>query len=177
MNKCEYNVYLRPLCKEDAIVLMELNNNEAISNFVVGNPQKVNLEQQLQWMEKVEYETNTARWMIDYDGIAVGTVFLSSIDYSNATGNINIKILPSYHGKGIAKKALLIACDYAFDKMNMFCLTANILSYNTTSYMLFQKVGFHKDGVLRSRVIKNGERCDLIALSLLKTERIDGVNG
>lgn len=167
----ELNVSLRPLCKEDASVLMELNNNKSIADFVVGNPQIVNMEQQLAWMSKVENEINTKRWMIDYAGIAVGTVILSSIDYSNSTGNMNIKLLPQYHGRGIAKKALIQACNIAFDELNLFCLTANILSYNVASYMLFQKVGFNKDGILRSRVIKNGKRCDLITLSYLKTER------
>lgn len=177
MSEIESNVRLRPICKEDATVLMELNNDKAISDFVVGNPKEVNLEQQMQWMANVVHETNTVRWMIDLCGKAVGTVILSSIDYSNATGNMNIKLLSLYQGRGIAKKALLLACDIAFDELDIFCLTANILSYNIKSYMLFKKVGFHEDGILRSRVVKNGERCDLITLSLLKAERIYKVNG
>ena len=172
MNMNQSDVRLRHLCTNDAVVLMELNNSKAISDFVVGNPQPVNLEQQLLWMKNLEHETNTVRWMIDYEGAAVGTVILSSVDRSNFTANMNIKLLPQYHGKGIAKKALMIACDIAFDELNIFCLTANILSYNIASYTLFQKVGFKKDGILRSRVIKNGNRCDLITLSLLKTERM-----
>ena len=129
------------------------------------------MEQQLLWMEKLEHEVSTVRWMIDYYDRAVGTVIISSIDFNNATGTMNIKLLPEYQGKGIAKKALMMACDRAFDQLNLFCLTANILPYNNASYMLFQKVGFRREGVLRSRVVKNGERHDLITLSLLKTER------
>lgn len=172
MNKKESKIQLRSICLDDAFMLIELNNNESISNFVVGNPKIVDLEQQLRWMAEVKHETNTIRWIIDFDGEAVGTVILSSIDQSNATGNMNIKLLPSHQGRGIAKKALRMACDIAFDELNLFCLTANILSYNIASQMLFQKVGFHKDGILRSRVVKKGKRYDLITMSLLKTERI-----
>lgn len=172
MRKQVLEVRLRPICKEDAAVLMELNNNKAISDYVVGNPTVVTMEQQLRWMEKTACETNAVRWMIEYEAAAVGTVILSALDRFNATGNMNIKLLPAYHGRGIAKQALLEACRIAFDEMDIMCLTANILSYNDASLHLFQSVGFRKDGILRSRVVKNGRRCDLVSLSLLKTERI-----
>lgn len=174
MNRQSLDVNLRSLSVEDAAVLMELNNNQDVAKFVVGTPQIVTIEQQLQWMSKLQHETNTVRWMVTYDGEAVGTVILSSIDYVNSVGNMNIKLLPSYHGRGIAKMALSLACDSAFDELGLFCLTANILPYNTASYMLFRKVGFQQDGILRGRVVKGGERHDLITLSYLKTERVQG---
>ena len=164
-------VTLRPIRTEDAAILMELNNNTAVSDFVVGNPQKVTLEQQLRWMENLSNEKNTVRFMVEFEGVAVGTVIISSIDRTNATGNMNIKLLPEYQGRGIARIALDKACQFAFDDLNIVCLTAHILSYNERSCALFKRVGFHVDGILRSRVIKNGARCDLIALSLLAQER------
>ena len=164
-------VMLRPIQAEDAETLMELNNNTAVSEFVVGNPQKVTLEQQLRWMENLSNEKNTVRFMVEFENKAVGTIIVSSIDHANATGNMNIKLLPEYHGRGIAKIALQKACQIAFDELNIVCLTAHILSYNERSCALFKRVGFRIDGILRSRVIKNGARHDLIALSLLAQER------
>lgn len=169
----ELGIKLRSICNDDAIVLMELNNSKLIADFVVGNPEIVNIEQQLNWIEKTKHETNTKRWMIDFEGKAVGTIILSSIDYYNLVGNMNIKILSDFQGKGIAKRALLMACDIAFDELELFCLTANVLSFNSKSRMLFLRAGFHEDGVLRSRIIKNGQRHDLISFSLLKSERSD----
>lgn len=164
---------LRPICEQDAEMLMELNNCEEVSKYVVGNPHKVTLEQQIIWMSKVKNEKNTRRWIIEYDGNAVGTVILSSIDLINKVGNINIKLLPSSQGKGVAKYALINVCIIAFNEMQMFCLTANVLSYNEKSKALFKKVGFKEDGVLRGRVLKKGERYDLIAFSLLKDDLYD----
>lgn len=171
MNSQNLAVELRPICQDDAPILMELNNNKEIAGFVVGNPQTVSLQQQLLWMEKIKSETDTVRLMIVFEGKAVGTIIISSIDQANASGNMNIKLLPEYQGKGIAKKALLKACDLAFDDLKLFCLTANILSYNAASCGLFKSVGFRQDGVLRSRIVKNGKRFDLLAFSYLKTER------
>lgn len=165
-------VMLRPIRIEDAKVLMELNNRKEISDFVVGNPKKVDLKQQLEWMNKLDKEINTVRRMIIYNQKTVGTIIISSIDNENSVGNMNIKVLPEYQGFGIGKKSIKLACDFAFDELNLYCLTANVLQYNAASYNLFKSVGFHKDGVLRERIIKNGKRHNLIALSLLKTERV-----
>ncbi|MDB9104114.1 GNAT family protein [Parabacteroides distasonis] len=161
-------VKLRWIEENDASVLMELNNNNEIANCVVGNPKKVNYEEQLLWMTKRAEEKNTVRMMIEYDGIAVGTIIINNVDFNNKVGNINIKILPKYHGKKIGANALDIACQYAFEELNLFCLTAHILSDNVASISLFAKKGFMKEGILRSRVIKNEYRMDLISMSYLK---------
>lgn len=171
--KKNFDINLRPICFEDAEVLMALNNNSEVSNMVVGNANIVTMEQQLHWMSNLQNEKNIKRWMIDYENKVVGTVFLSSIDNLNCTCNANIKLLPEFHGKGIAKTALIKVCNIAFNELQLFCITANVLSFNISSQMLFKKVGFHEDGILRSRVIKNGERCDLVTFSLLKTDLLE----
>ena len=172
MSKPQSEIKLRPIRAEDAEVLMALNNDKQIADCVVGNPTVVTMEQQIKWIERLSEEKNIMRWTICFGDKAVGTIFLSGIDIVNSVGNVNIKILPSYQGKGIAKEALSMLCDIAFDELHLSCLTANVLSYNTKSKMLFENSGFQIDGILRSRVIKNEKRCDLIALSLLKEERI-----
>ena len=72
----------------------------------MGNPKKVNYEEQLLWMTKRAEEKNTVRMMIEYDGIAVGTIIINNVDFNNKVGNINIKILPKYHGKKIGAKCV-----------------------------------------------------------------------
>lgn len=163
-------ILLKPISVEDAEVLMELNNSPEVSKYVVGNPVVVDLKQQLKWMDSLAIEKNTKRWIITYDGISVGTIILSNIDLTNLVGNMNIKLLPTSQGKGIAKFALKEACRIAFEEVGLYCLTANILDYNIKSQRLFETIGFHKDGVLRSRVIKGEKRYDLFTYSLLKDD-------
>lgn len=161
------NVILSKVSLEDIEILMELNNNEYISNFVVGNPKKVNFNEQLQWMKKNEYETNTIRFIIKFGIFSVGTIIISSIDKCNKSANISIKILPDYHGKGIGKTALILAIKHAFYVEKIYCLTAHILDYNVCSQNLFKSVGFILEGILRSRIIKNDIRYNLLSYSLL----------
>lgn len=172
INRYDGNHYvkLRWIEENDAQTLMELNNNIEIASRVLGTPKKVSYAEQLIWMAKIAEEKNTVRMMIEYDGSAVGTIIISSIDFNNKTGNINIKILPQYHGKKIGTKALIIACQYAFEELDLFCLTAHILPDNDASVSLYTKVGFYKEGLLRSRVIKTGNRKDVVSMSYLKSD-------
>lgn len=172
MSKCIDNIELRKIEIEDAQVLSELNNNQEIGKFVVGTPKIVTIDEQLQWIANLKFEKQTRRWMVEYNNKPVGTVILSKIDNLNYVGNMNIKLLPSYQGKGIAKIALEKACKIAFSEMGLFCLTANVLSFNNRSQKLFETLGFRKDGILRSRVIKDNQRYDLINYSLLKTDKL-----
>ncbi len=163
-------VLLRDVKNTDASLLMELNNDLEISKYVVGTPKRVTLEEQLKWMEKLKFETNTKRFIVEYNGESVGTVILSSIDEANLTANMNIKLLRTVHGKGIGKQSLKLALKYCFNTLNLFCVTAHILSYNTASIALFESCGFTKEGMLRSRVVKQGKRFDLLSYSILSCE-------
>lgn len=165
------SVRLRWIERKDAAVLQELNNNEEIAKCVVGNPKKVSLEEQLLWIDTLSKEKNTVRMMIEYKNSIAGTVIISNIDVENAKGNLAIKILPEFQGKGIGTEVLSLVCKYAFVDMGLYCLTAHILSDNIVSLRLFEKVGFLKEGVLRSRVVKEEKRKDLISLSYLKSDR------
>mgnify|MGYP004526814339 CR=1 FL=1 len=159
-------VILRPIKPEDASFLMELNNDDEIAEYVVGNPKKVTLEEQIQWMKNLETEKNTKRFIVESNGSQAGTVIISNIDWANSTANLNIKLHKSARRKGIGKKSIKSALDECFNKMNIFCVTAHILPFNSPSIALFESCGFENEGTLRSRVIKGCKRYDLISFSL-----------
>lgn len=164
------NITLRFVEDSDAALLMELNNDPEIARCVVGTPRTVTLSQQLQWMENIKSETKTKRFIVEYDGESVGTVIISDIDLCNKVANVNIKIKSGLHGKGIGKRSIKLALAYCFDKLELFCVTAHVLSYNKASIALFEHCGFTNEGVLRSRVIKDKQRFDLFSFSMLRDE-------
>ena len=159
-------ILLRFIETNDAAFLMELNNDLEIAKYVVGNPRQVTLQEQMFWMKKAATETQTKRFIVEYDGDPVGTIIISNIDLSNLTANVNIKLKASARGKGIGKQSIRLALEYCFDVLQVYCVTAHVLSFNKASLALFESCGFIKEGVLRSRVIKNNERCDLISFSI-----------
>ena len=164
------DILLRKIEQEDAIVLMNLNNNPEIMKCVVGNPKVVTMEQQKKWMEKIKDEKNVYRLMICCQNVAVGTIIISNIDEGTKLANLNIKIDKEYWGKGIGFHAIKKALNICFVDFGLHCVTAHILTENLASLALFKKCGFKEEGVLRARVFKDEEYKDLVSLSILSFE-------
>lgn len=162
----EQFVILRPIKSEDAGFLMELNNDDEIAKYVVGNPRKVTLKEQIEWMQSLETEKSTKRFIVESNAEQAGTIIISNIDASNSTANLNIKLHKSARRKGVGKKSIKLALDVCFNKMNIRCVTAHILPFNLPSIALFESSGFKKEGILRSRIVKDNKRYDLISFSL-----------
>lgn len=163
------SITLRALEKKDMPLLLEMINDPEIEASVVGWSYPVSEEQQLMWLNNIQGD-NCIRFAIDNGSGIVGVSIISSIDYKNRTANLNLKLPKSSRGKGYASQAVKLMIDYCFLELNINCLTANVIADNDASIKLWEKNGFKRDGLLRSRVYKNGIYKDLIAYSLLRNE-------
>lgn len=173
MNRFEFSdIVLRNINENDAKLLMDMNNEPYVAKYVVGNPKHVTLEEQIKWIKNLVNEKNTIRFIIEYQSKSVGTIIVSGVDQFNKVCNLNIKLHIHAIGQGIGTKSIQAAVTYCFKELEMDCIIAHILSYNFVSQKAFLKCGFKSEGVLRSRVIKNGVRQDLISFSILKDEGI-----
>lgn len=173
MNIVKDNITLRAIEQDDTFLLKELINNPEIEKMVVGWSFPVSTEQQTNWISKQADEEKNIRLVIEINKIGtVGLVSLSGIDFKNRTATLNIKLKKDkeLRNKGLGFNAINMLIDYSFNQLNMNCLIANILEYNTASQRLFEKCGFIHEGTLRSRVFKNGEYHDLLTYSLLKRD-------
>lgn len=160
-------ILLRAIEEKDAPVLHCLINDPNIEKMVLGWSRPVSERQQMEWIQAIRAED--VRFMIEVNGEAVGTIFLTELDFKNSSALLNIKLLQTEYGnKGIGTKSLQLLMEYCFDELNLHCLYAYILEYNQASQRLFEKCGFVKEGVLRQRIYKQGRYHDVIAYSFIK---------
>jgi len=166
------NLILRAIEIKDAIFLKEMINNPDLENSVLGWSFPVSEKDQYEWINNIK-NVNEVKYIIENEGIAIGMASITSIDYKNSTANLNIKIKDiQYKRKGIGFKTINLLIRYCFDELNLNCLTANILDYNIASQRLFEKCGFTKEALLRSRIYKKGNYHDIFIYSILKSEFI-----
>jgi len=173
MNIIKEDIILRAIEQEDMQLLKELINDPEVEKMVVGWSFPVSTNQQITWINSLSNDRHNVRFIIDIKNVgAVGVVSLTSIDFKNGTATINIKLKKEdkIRNKGIGYKAITMLIDYAFNQLNINCLVANILNYNTASQKLFEKSGFELEGTLRKRVFKNGAHQDLLSYSLIRSE-------
>jgi len=169
MNLKKESVLLRPIELADAELLHGLMNDET-ERMLTGWSKPVSMYEQMEWIKKIGAEKNKIRYMVCVDNQAVGTVFLSEIDFKNGTAEIHIKLDKQICGKGVGGNALSALLRYAFEDINLSCIYALILSDNVASQKLFEKSGFVKEGIHRNRIYKNGKYCDILSYSILRGE-------
>lgn len=173
MNIQGKNVVLRAISMKDANLLMELINDAETEKMLGGSSFPVSLEGQEKWIAAQTGRTDVLRCIValkeNEEGL--GTVILSDIDTKNGVAQVHIKMDKQRgRGKGYGSDALNTIVNYAFGEMRLNCIYADVLEYNTVSQKLFEKCGFHRDGVLRSRVFKGGRYINVVSYSRLKED-------
>lgn len=173
MNIQGKNVVLRAISMKDANLLMELINDAETEKMLGGSSFPVSLEVQEKWIAAQTGRTDVLRCIValkeNEEGI--GTVILSDIDTKNGVAQVHIKMDKQRgRGKGYGSDALNTIVNYAFGEMRLNCIYADVLEYNTVSQKLFEKCGFLRDGVLRSRVFKGGRYINVVSYSRLKED-------
>lgn len=173
MNIQGNNVVLRAISMKDANLLIELINDAETEKMLGGSSFPVSLEAQEKWISAQAGRIDVLRCIVSLkeNEEGIGTVILSDIDTKNGVAQVHIKMDKQRgRGKGYGSDALNAIVNYAFDEMRLNCIYADVLEYNAVSQKLFEKCGFHRDGVLRSRVYKGGEYINVVSYSRLKED-------
>lgn len=75
-----------------------------------------------------------------------------------------------YIGKGFGKDALNLILDFGFSELNFYRIQLNVIAYNETAKNLYENVGFKKEGVFRSFILRDGKRYDMHLYGMLREE-------
>ncbi len=173
-------VILRAIDTDDNQMLLSLINDPNTEVNLGGASFPISSSSQMKWFENYENGDKILRLAIaekDVPTHGMGTVILSDIDRKNGTAQIHIKLAEECRGKGYGKDAVNALVKYAFKEQRLNCIYAEILSYNIPSQKLFEKCGFVRDGVLRSRVYKSGNYVDVYSYSILSSDVLSQSKG
>lgn len=152
--------YLRALEPEDLEFIYRLENNEEI--WEVSNTQtpysRFLIRQYLENAHQDIYEAKQLRLAICQNGSfeALGLIDLFDFDAVNQRAGIGIIIQnPGDRSKGIGTEALGLLINYAFHKLQLHQLYANIDLGNVASISLFTNFGFQLAGVKKDWIKKD----------------------
>ncbi len=107
---------------------------------------------------------------IEREGELIGEIRLKSLRWFNRKAELSLLITEKKQGYGAGKEALGLMIKYAFEKMNLHRLWAEIIEYNGASIQLFEKYGFQLEGKHREAKYSKGKYWDVLLYGLLKTE-------
>lgn len=166
------NVYLRALEPDDLEFVHAVENDEEI--WEVSNTQtpysKFLVKRYLENAQQDIYEAKQLRLAIckGREFRAVGLIDLFDFDARNRRAGIGIMIKSDVNrNQGIGSEALELLISYAFSKLNLHQLYANIDTNNEASLALFAKFGFKNIGIKKDWNLINGKYKDEALFQLI----------
>jgi diamine N-acetyltransferase len=158
-------IYLRALEPDDLEFIYRLENNEAI--WEVSNTQtpysRFLIRQYLENSHQDIYEAKQLRLAISKKNTfeAIGLIDLFEFDPVNSRAGVGIIIQDvGERNSGVGTEALGLLISYAFNKLQLHQLYANIDSGNVASVRLFTNFGFQLIGQKKDWIKRNNNYHD-----------------
>ncbi|GLC31055.1 GNAT family N-acetyltransferase [Clostridium omnivorum] len=128
-----------------------------------------------QWIKSVQDSYNSVAFAIRpiEEEEIVGYIELDKISWIHGVATVGIGIGTSEHrGKGFAKEALKLLMELAFNELNLHRLQLNVFNYNERAIMLYESLGFKREGTYREFIHRDGRRWDMYLYGILRDEWI-----
>jgi RimJ/RimL family protein N-acetyltransferase len=114
------------------------------------------------WAQRPEFA-------IEFDGQMIGRVMLD-VDRVNLVATLGYGVARPHWGLGIASEAARAAVDYAFSQLGVEKVAARVDPRNLASVRVLEKLGMQREGLLRSQVVRWGERANRALYGLLRED-------
>lgn len=168
-------VMLRPLVAADADHLwLDLHDPEAIR--LTGTHTSFTRDQIDQWcatrseqpdrLDLAVVDRATGQW--------AGEVVINDLDTDNRSCGFRIALGAHARDRGLGTEATRLIVDHVFhgvDEPSIHRIELEVFAFNPRAVAVYERVGFHREGVLRDALHWDGEFHDIIAMSILRTDR------
>jgi RimJ/RimL family protein N-acetyltransferase len=156
---------LRPWRDEDVPAIVAACQDPELLRWLPRIPRPYTAESARAFIE--ERPDGPHSYAIAEDGRLVGSIALR-VDAFNASGTLGYWCTPDARGRGVVTRALRLLCRYGFDELGLARLQLVADPANVASQRVAEKVGFRREGVLRSHMRHpDGRRRDSVMFSLL----------
>jgi RimJ/RimL family protein N-acetyltransferase len=166
-------VTLRPPADADIPALVEACSDPAIQRYTLV-PAGYDEADAREYIERSERGraggTDLHLLVLDAGGGSLlGSVGIHGLD-SRRCGWVGYWVAAHARGRGVATRALRLLCGWAFKQLDVARIEAQVEPENEGSQRVVERLGFEREGLLRSYMELAGARRDLLSYSLLPGE-------
>ena len=119
---------------------------------------------------EADASTTDVRFMIDVDGVAVGSVSLFGSNELARHAEVGIALVPEARGRGIGPVAIAQLVEFAFVRRNLRRLHLQAIASNLGAIRAYEKAGFVLEGRQRQHAWVRGAYEDIVLMGLLRSE-------
>ncbi|WP_295800759.1 GNAT family protein [uncultured Microbulbifer sp.] len=113
------------------------------------------------------------QWGLEWCGEVVGTTTLAGLErYPGGIyqAEIGFALAPAHWGCGLMRQTLPALLEFAFSRLGLRRISADVDPRNLASLRLLEFLGFQREGLMRQRYFHLGEIQDAVILGLLRDE-------
>lgn len=104
------------------------------------------------------------------EGVLVGTCGFNLLRLNEFQGELSYDLAPAYWGRGIIPEAARAVLGFGFETLRLARVQACVVPGAEPSARVLEKLGFRREGVLRSAGYWKGRFWDKVCYSLLRQE-------
>ncbi len=166
---------LRDLTEKDYEFFSNLETREHSLRYESDTiPTKKYLDKKFKDILSSSHEKSRTKYILlierKEDHLLLGKVLLWQIDKAIAEWEMGWVTHPNYLGKGYASEAARALLEFGFVQLGANRICANCNDANLSSERVMQKIGMHKEGILRETRKLNGKWYGSCIYSILKRE-------
>lgn len=113
---------------------------------------------------------STVRFVVDVDGVAVGSVSLFEFDQLARHAEVGIALIADARGKGVGTNAISQIVEFAFVRCNLRRVHLQVIESNLGAIRAYEKAGFVLEGRQREHAWVRGRYEDILIMGLLRSE-------
>lgn len=110
------------------------------------------------------------RFIIDVDGVAVGSVSLFNVDELARHAEVGIAVIAEARGRGIGTAAISQIVEFAFVRCNLRRVHLQAIESNVGAIRAYEKAGFVTEGHQREHAWVRGRYEDIVVMGILRSE-------
>ena len=110
------------------------------------------------------------RFVIEADGVAVGSVSLFAFDELARHAEVGVALVPEARGRGIGTAAITRVAEFVFVRRNLRRLHLQAIASNAGAMRAYEKAGFVVEGRQREHAWVRGAYEDIVLMGLLRRD-------
>jgi RimJ/RimL family protein N-acetyltransferase len=101
----------------------------------------------------------------------LGSVTVHSFDWHSGRAEVGFFVVPAARGRGVCTCAVQLVVAWLFDDVGLDRIEMTTTPDNPAVPAIAARLGFAREGVMRSRNLERGERVDVVMFGLVRGDR------
>lgn len=150
-------ISIRPITYDDTDLIVKWRNTKSVmARFIFQ--EKFTREIHENWMRTKVETGKVEQFIIELDGVPIGSEYLRDVDYDKKEAEFGIFIgEETNRGMGFGKKAIRLLLEYAFYELELNRIILRVFEDNTIAINSYKGIGFtqyeYKHDILQNGVV------------------------